>query len=181
MDDTRTKSAGWKQKVVHEVIEYWIDFAYIAFFLVAFTWYRRLVLAEYHVQYTHYWFPLVEAAVLAKVIMVGDLLRFGRGLQRTPLLLPTLFRTVLFSVYVAVFSVLERTARGLLHGKGLTAGLADLASKGRNELLAECVVIFCAFVPFFAFKELEGVLGKDKLRDLFWSQGVPTPPEGERV
>ena len=172
---------GWKRKVVDEMVEYYLNFVYLAFFLVAFAWYRRLILAEYDILYLNYWVPLVEAAVLAKVIMVGDMLRFGRGLERKPLLFPTLFRTVLFSVYVGVFSVLERTARGLLHGKGLTAGLADLASKGRNELLAECVVIFCAFVPFFAFKELEGVLGKDKLRDLFWSRGVHTAPEGERV
>ena len=72
-------TAGWKKKVVHELIEYWINFGYLAFFLVAFTWYRRLILAEYQVQYTNYWFPLIEAAVLAKVIMVGDLLRLGRA------------------------------------------------------------------------------------------------------
>ena len=43
----------------------------------------------------------------------------------------------------------------------------ELASKGHYELLAQCVVIFVAFVPGFAFKELEGVMGKDKLRQLF--------------
>jgi hypothetical protein len=66
------------------VIEYWINFVYLVFFLVAFIWYRRLILAEYHVQYTNYWFPLIEAAVLAKVIMVGDLLRLGLGLEHKP-------------------------------------------------------------------------------------------------
>ena len=175
------KLVGWKRKVVDEMVEYYFNFVYLAFFLVAFAWYRRLILAEYDILYLSYWVPLVEAAILAKVIMVGDLLRFGRGLERKPLLLPTLFRTVLFSVYVGVFSVLERTVRGLLHGEGLRGGLADLASKGRNELLAECVIIFCAFVPFFAFKELEGVLGADKLRDLFWRRGAPAAPEGERA
>ena len=56
---------------------------------MAFLWYRRLILAEYHVSYTHYWFPLIEAAVLAKVIMVGDILGLGRGLEHKPLILPT--------------------------------------------------------------------------------------------
>ncbi len=172
---------GWKQKLVHELIEYWINFGYLAFFLVAFAWYRRLILAEYQVHYTNYWFPLIEAAVLAKVIMMGDLLRLGRGLEHKPLIVPTLFRTVMFGVWVAVFSVLEETVRGLLHGDGLTAGLAEIASKGRYELLSRCVVISCAFMPFFAFKELEEVLGRDKLRNLFWSRGALTPPEGERV
>src|SRR5262249_31645933 len=145
---------------------------YLAFFLIAFAWYRRLILAEYDILYLNYWMPVLEAAVLAKVIMVGDMVHLGRGLERRPLLGPTFFRTVLFSVWVGMFTVLEGTVRGLLHGKGLAAGVAELASKGRYELLAECVVMFCAFVPFFAFKELEGVLGKDELRDLFWRRGL---------
>ena len=163
---------GWKRKIVHEIVEYFLNFVYLAFFLVAFSWYRRLILAEYAIVYSDYWVPLIEAAVLAKVIMVGDIMRLGRGLERTPLLVPTLYRTVVFSALVGVFSVLEHTVGGLLHGKGLTEGLAELASKGRFELLARCVVIFGAFVPFFAFKELEGVMGPDKLRDLFWQRAT---------
>lgn len=165
----------WKQKVVHEVVEYCLNFVYLAFFLVAFTWYRRLILAEYAIPYANYFVPLVEAAVLAKVIMLGDMMRLGRGLERTPLLIPTLYRTVVFSALVGVFSVLEHTVRGLLQGKGLTEGLAELASKGWYEVLAQCVVIFGAFVPFFAFKELEGVVGQDKLRQLFWRRATAEP------
>ena len=46
--------------------------------------------------------------------MVGDLLRLGRGLEHQPLILPTLYRTVVFSVWVGAFSLLEATVRGLL-------------------------------------------------------------------
>jgi hypothetical protein len=60
MNEMQTANAGWKKKIVHELIEYWINFGYLAFFLVAFMWYRRLVLAEYQIQYTDYWFPLIE-------------------------------------------------------------------------------------------------------------------------
>lgn len=172
MNDVRTKSSTWKQKVLQELIEYWITFAYLAFFLVAFVWYRRLILAEYQVLYTNYWFPLIEAAVLAKVIMVGDLLRLGQSLKHKPLILPTLYRTVIFSVWVGMFSLLEGTVRGLLHGNGLTAGFREIASKNRYELLSRCLVIFVAFIPFFAFRELERVLGKDTLRGLFWKRGA---------
>lgn len=162
----------WKRKIVDEMVDYYLDFTYLAFFLVAFGWYRRLILAEYDIRYLNYWVPLIEAAVLAKVIMIGDLVRFGRRWERHPLLIPTLFRTVLFSFYVVIFSVIERTVSGLLHGKGLWEGLAEIASKGRYELLAQAVIIFGAFVPFFAFKELEIVLGKQRLRDLFWRRGA---------
>jgi len=168
VNDVNTRVAGRRQTLVHEVIEYWINFGYLAFFLVAFMWYRRLILAEYQVQNTNYWFPLIEAAVLAKVIMVGDLFRLSHGFEQKPLILPALYRTVMFSVWVAIFSVLEETVRGLLHGNGLTGGFEDIASRGWYELLSRCVVIFAAFIPFFSFKELERVLGQDKLRGLFY-------------
>jgi hypothetical protein len=131
-----------------------------------------LILAEYHVQYTNYWFPLIEAAVLAKVIMVGDLLRLGRGLEDKPLILPTLYRTVVFSVWVGLFNLLEATVRGLLHRQGLLGGFEAIASKGQYELLAGCVVTFVAFIPFFAFKEAERVLGEGTLLALFWRRGT---------
>jgi hypothetical protein len=172
--------AAWRQRIIDGIVEFYLDFLYLAFFLVAFAWYRRLILAEYDIHYLNYWVPLIEAAVLAKVIMLGDLMRFGHGLERRPLLVPTLWRTLLFSLYVAIFSVIERTVSGLLHGKGPGAGLAELADKGRYELLAQCVIVFCAFVPFFAFKELEVVLGKEKLRNLFWRRGAAAMLEEQR-
>ncbi len=34
MNDVSKKKAGWQQKLVHEMIEYWINFVYLALFLV---------------------------------------------------------------------------------------------------------------------------------------------------
>lgn len=167
-----TPPAGWKRTIVHELIEYGIDFAYLAFFLVAFTWYRRLILAEYQIPYTDYWFPVIEAAILAKVIMIGDLLRLGRRLEDRPLIFPTLFRTAAFSVWVGLFNVLEATVKALLHGKGVMGGFEEIASRGRYELLARCLVILVAFLPFFAFKELQRVLGERTLLAPFWSRAT---------
>jgi hypothetical protein len=177
MNDVHKKSADLKRTIVHELIEYWINFGYLAFFLVAFTWYRRLILAEYQVHYTNYWFPLIEAAVLAKVIMLGDLVRLGRQMENKPLIFSALFRAVMFSLWVAIFSVLEETVRGLLHGNGLMGGIEEMVSRGWYELLSRCVVIFAAFIPFFSFKELERVLGPEKLRGLFWRQRTVTAAE----
>ena len=95
-------------------------------------------------------------------------MRLGRQMENKPLIFSALFRTVMFSLWVALFNVLEETVRGLLHGNGLTAGFEDIVSRGWYELLSRCVVIFAAFIPFFSFKELERVMGAEKLRALFW-------------
>lgn len=159
---------GWKQKVVHEMIEYSMNVVYLALLFGMFTWYRRLILAEYHISYVNYGFSLIEALVLAKVIMLGDILKLGRGLEGKPLIFPTLYQTVIFTVWVALFAVFEETAGGLLHGKGLTGGFSEILSRGRYELLARCLMVFFAFIPFFAFRETERVLGQGKVRELFF-------------
>ena len=46
--------------------------------------YRRLVLAAHDITYTNYWVALIEALILAKVVMIGDVLRLGRGLDINP-------------------------------------------------------------------------------------------------
>ena len=160
---------SWKKKLVNEFVEYWINLGYLAFFLVAFMWYRRLILAHHDVEYTDHFYPLIEAAVLAKVIMLGDLLRLGRRLEDKPLILTALYRTVVFSLWVVAFNVLEETARGLLHGQGVTGGFEEIASRGWYELLSRCLVMFVAFIPFFSFKELERVMGPET-RSLFWKR-----------
>ncbi len=174
MTNANKKKIGWKQKIVHEAIEYWINFIYLGFFFGVFTWYRRLILAEYQISYLHYGIGLIEAAVLAKLIMVGDVLHLGRRLEGMPLIFPTLYKAVVFSLWVVVFKVLEYMIGGLVRGKGLAGGLDELMSKDWHELLAGCLVMFFAFIPLFAYREIGRVLGPDKIRALLFRKGAST-------
>jgi hypothetical protein len=168
MGGANEERAGWKQRCARELIEYWITVAYLACFFGAFAWYRRLVLAEYRIAYLNYGVAVVEALVLAKVILVGDALRLGRGLEDKPLIVPALYKAFVFTLFVGVFKLLESTLSGLLHGNGLAGGIHELLSKGVYELLAACLVTFFAFVPFFGFKELGRVLGRSNIRGLLF-------------
>jgi len=168
MNDMPKAQAGWKQKFVSELIDYWIVVVYLACFFGVFTWQRRFILAEYQISYRHYWVSVLEALVLAKVILIGDMVRLGRRFDEKPLMVPTLYKAVVFSLWVGVFSVLEHTIGGLLRGQGLAGGVEELRSTGKYELLARCLITFVAFIPFFAFKELGRVLGEDKIRALFF-------------
>jgi hypothetical protein len=162
------KKRDLKKKIFHEMVEYWINVAYLTLVFAAFTQYRRFVLAAYDITYTNYWVALIEALILAKVIMIGAVFRLGRGLEQKPLIYPTLLKTVVFSLFVGVFTLIEHWIKGLWRGKGLAGGLVELLGKGHHELLAGCLVTFVAFIPFFAFRELGRVLGEDKIRVLFF-------------
>lgn len=162
------KKDGWKQKAARELINYWITFLYLAVFFSAFITYRRLVLAEYKISYVHYGVGLIEALILAKVILIGDAMHLGRRVEEKPLIYPTLYKTVLFAVWVAIFKLLEHTISEWLRGKGIKAGFDEFEHEGWDALLAKCVIIFTAFIPFFAFKELGRVLGEGKISELFF-------------
>src|SRR6185503_15254340 len=123
MNVATKEKTGRKQRIAQEMFEYWINFVYLAIFLAVFTWYRRLILAEYRITYLHYGTAVIEALIMAKVILLGDALRLGRNCEDKPLIVPALYKAVVFSSFVGLFAVLEHTISGLLHGKGLAAGL----------------------------------------------------------
>lgn len=152
------------------MIEYWITVIYLTLFFGVFTWYRRLILADQHIEYLHYGVSFFEAMVLGKVIMVGDALRMGRGFKNYPLIVHVLYRTVVFMIFIGVFRVFEYSVIALYHGKSVMSGIESLTSQGRYEMLAGCLVKFLAFLPLFAFKEIDRALGKGKLREILFQR-----------
>jgi hypothetical protein len=172
MNSPDNKKGKFKEKIIHEMAEYWINVAYFTLIFAAFTQYRRFILAAHDITYTNYWVAVIEALILAKVIMIGDVLRLSRGLEDKPLIYPTLYKSVVFTLFVAVFTLFEHAIKGLWAGKGLTGGLVDYFGKGPHEFLAESLIIFVALIPFFGVRELGRVLGQEKIRALFFLKRV---------
>jgi hypothetical protein len=156
-----------KAKLLEELAEYGLNVLYLTIAFAAFTMYRRLLLAAHDIDYTDYGIALVEALILGKVIMIGRVFRLGRGLEEKPLIVPTLYKTVVFTLFVGVFALAEHALKGLLKGEGVAAGLAAFAAQGWEMILANGLVVFVALMPFFAMKELGRVIGRDKIWTLF--------------
>jgi len=157
-----------RQKFMLEMSEYAINVIYLTFAFAAFTQYRRLLLASYDISYTNYWFAVIQALILGKVIMVGGLFRFGRRLEHLPLIFATLYKSVVFTALVGLFTLIENGLSGLWSGAGFAGGIAGYLDKGVHEILANSLVVFVALVPFFAVKEIGQVLGRQKIWALFF-------------
>ena len=162
------KSETLKQKARHELVEYALNVVYLTIVFAAFTIYRRLILASYEIVYTDYGVALIEALILGKVIMIGGLFRLGRSLEDQPLIYSSLYKTAVFCLFCAAFTVAEHTVVGLWKGEGLAAGLHEFAEKGSHEVLANTLMLFVSLFPFFAFKELGRVFGRDRLKEIFF-------------
>ena len=173
------KKPGLKQRIRREMQEYLIIAAYLAAFFVSFTTYRRLVLAEYHVSYFNYGWALMEAMILAKVILIGQALHVGERFHDRPLIVATLWQTFVFSLLVAAFVVAEHVVTALLHHRPVADEFRFTGGQG-YEILARIQLMLVAFIPFFAFRQISRVLGEGKLLDLFFRKRDPSGPGAKR-
>jgi hypothetical protein len=170
MPDEKKNKVGLKEKAVEEFKVYWIVTLFLAFLFCAFTWYRRLILTEVGVSYFHYGAGLVEALIIAKVILIGQAFGLGKRFEDDPLIVAALFKAVLYGVFVALFAVLEHIIGGLIHGKNMEAVWQELLGLGKDEILARTLMVIVTFVPFFAFWETNRVLGEGKLLAMFFQR-----------
>lgn len=164
------KTRGLKERALEELKVYWAITLYLWLFLGLFTVYRRLVLAESGTVYLHYGFALVEAMVIAKVVLIGRMFGFSRRFDGRALIVPVFYKSVLFGLLVLLFGVIEHLVAGWLHQQGLVGGLREIAELGVYEVAARVLMMMVALVPFFAFAELGRVLGMTRLAAMFLSK-----------
>lgn len=172
-----SEQGGIKARLVSETKLTLVVFVYLAVLLSAFTTYRRLLLAEYGIPYFHYGCSLIEAAVLAKVIVVGNFLRLGEGFVRSPLIIPTLYKTLWFSALVMAFKILEEVLIGWWEGQNFSSLLGGVFTEGLAEKLARVVILYTALAPMFAVWETGRVLGEGKLFEMFFHRRPASPKE----
>ncbi|HPO17873.1 MAG TPA: hypothetical protein PLO07_01660 [Rubrivivax sp.] len=171
MADSETMhSKSLKERAVEELKAYWVITIYLWLFLGSFTVYRRLILEETGVAYLHYGVALIEALVIAKVVLIGRVFGFSRRFDHLPLIVPVIYKSLLFALMVLLFGVLEKTIDGLIHHEGLAGGLHQIAEVGRYEIGARTLMLTVALVPFFAFSELGRVLGGGELGAFFFAK-----------
>lgn len=170
--DEAGHARGLKERALEELKVYWIITLYLWLFLGLFTVYRRLILAETGTVYLHYGFALVEAMIIAKVVLIGRMFGFSRRFEDRTLIVPVLYKSIVFGLLVMLFGLIEHLVVGWFHKQGLVGGLREIAELGVYELAARVLMMMVAFVPFFAFAELGRVLGMKKLVAMFFSKPV---------
>jgi hypothetical protein len=165
MNSRDSARPGLKHRAIHEAVEFAWVFAYLAFFFCALVTYSTLLLMEFHVRYLSYAFALINALVIAKVILIGELAHFGKKYEARPMLLSAVYKAFLFSLLVLGFHFAEEALKGLLHGVNIARTYHEIRI---DDLLGRSIIVFCVFIPLFAFREFRRVLGEDKFYSLLF-------------
>ena len=163
-----------KKKAVHELEELFGLFVYLAFFFCALATYRTLLLREMNIPYLNYGFALINALVVAKVILIGEYAHLGKKLEDRGLLYSAIYKAFLFGLLVLAFHTVEEAVKHLVHGESMTAAWTAIRI---DDLIGRSLIIFCTFIPLFAFRELQRVMGDDSFRDLFFRTGAAAKTE----
>jgi hypothetical protein len=178
MNAANPKESSRTQKIIHELREFLAIFLYMAIFFSVLRTYTHLVLLEYQISYAAYGLTFLKAMMLAKIILMGETFRLGARFHDKPLIIPTLYSTLMFSLLALTFEVIEHVILDAFHGKTPGGAFAEILGEGWPRLVGMTLVIFVSFLPFFAFRALERVLGEGKLSGLFFkprSLGAQSP------
>jgi len=146
-------------------------FLYFWVLLSLFSFHKALVLKEEYLLYNQ-WFALINALVLAKVVLIGEFFRVGDRLKNRPLIYPIIFKSAVFALLLICFHILERTLTGVLHGKTVLQSVPSIGGGTLQGILMVGIIMFVALMPFFAFRELNQAIGTQQLHALLF--GDPT-------
>ena len=91
-------------------------FLYLAFFFCALVAYDTLLLNQYAVEYWNFGFALLNAAVITKVIMIGEYAKLGSRHESKPLFISAAWKALVFGLLVFAFHVVEEIVKRLIHG-----------------------------------------------------------------
>ncbi len=154
-----------KERAISELKEFWTVAAFLAVFLGAFANYRRAIMAEAGLHYGNWGVAIVEALVLAKIILIGEALHLGDRLRNLSIVFSSIWRSIVFGVLVVAFKVVELAVRALVKGESPVVEWSKRLSDV-DEVLAHAIVIIVAFVPFFMLREVGNLLGEHHLHGL---------------
>jgi hypothetical protein len=156
-----TKPASLKQRAASEMQEYLVVALFLFALLGALTAYRRLLMSEVGLSYLHYGYAAIQALVLAKIILIGEVLHLGDRFGDKPLIVVALYRSILYALLALVFHALEAVIHALVKAESPVAALARLVEH-RNAVAAYVLVLLVAFIPFFSLEGAGRLLGEER-------------------
>src|SRR5215469_13496896 len=133
---------GRKEKIKHELWEMLWLFLYLAFFFAALVAYDTLLLKEYEVVYWNFGFALLNAAVITKVIMIGEYAKLGKRHEDKSVFISAVWKAFVFGLLVFAFHIVEEIVKRLIHGSDLERASREVRI---DQVASRAIMVFCTF------------------------------------
>ena len=160
-----------KERATHQLREFSAMFLYLWALFGLLVINRSVVLAREAQDYQAHGFALINALLMAKVLLIGEDLNLGNRFRHKPLLYSIFYKCFVFAIFLIAFHVLERVIVGVWSGRAITQSFPDIGGGSLKGILALGATVFVALIPFFAFREISRVIGSRELWSLLLSRG----------
>ena len=159
------------QRALEELKKFSVMFLYLFILFALFNIHESLILTKHEIPFSNYGFALVNALVLAKVMLVAEDLHLGSRFKGSPLVYPILFKSIVFATVLICFHILENVIVGMWQGMTMVQSIPGVGGGGLKGVFSVGVIMAVALIPFFAFREISRVVGESKLLSFVFTRG----------
>jgi len=175
-------TSGLKDKALHEADRFAQMFAYLFAMFALFQLHEYVVLANHKISYARWGFALINALVLAKVMLVANDLGLGARRDTSAPIYYILLRSILFAGIFFVFDVAEKIVVGVFQGKSIGDSLPTYGGGGLLGTVLVGLIVSVALIPFFAIEEISRAMGPGELaKVLFHRSEIPEKRKTEML
>lgn len=171
--DQDSKTRRIAASVAHELRQFLVMFVYLWVLLLMFKLNQLLILEKEGMSLALHGLTIVNALMLAKVMVLYEHFDVSHFLRDRPLIYPVLFESLLLTVLFIVFHIAEHVVIGMIGGETLRQSIPIIGKGGIAALLCVACILFFSLMPFFAFKHLTRVLGAQNVKALFFGERAP--------
>jgi len=143
---------------------------YFAAWILVLLLLKRLVLAEYHIEFHDFSLVVIGAVILAKVVLVLENVPLGSRRRERPALVDVVLRTAMYGVGVLIVLLLEKAFEVRHEYGGFFPALAQVIHhRDTPHVLAAAIGVTGALLVFNASFVIQRHLGRRGLFKIFLS------------
>ena len=162
-----------KERGIEEIRRFLLMFVYLYVVFGLFVLNESLVLSERNLSFAPQGFALINAAVMAKVMLIAENLKLGRRFDHMPLIWPVAYKAGLFALVFMLFHAIERIGLGMVADKSLTDSMPHIGGVTWEGKLTVWAIMAISLLPFFALREIGQIMGEGRLwRLMFHAQPI---------
>jgi len=133
--------------------------------------YKAMLLHDRGIEYAPYGLAAAKALLLAKFVLVGDKLQLGTQIRGRSRMYLVIRKSTFFFLLIIALSVVEEVIVGALHDRSVGETLVGLGHGRLGEIMATSLLLFVILIPYFAYREIDTMLGEGKLLEMLRRPG----------
>lgn len=158
-----------KSALIDEFISLSIVNLYLALSFSVLITLNSLALLKHGIDAFNYGVAIIGALIIGKVIVLSEKLPLVERYGDKPLIISVGYKSILFTIIVVIFNIAEHFIIGLFQKESIAENLIGLKDHFfQIDIIYQIFCLFLVFIPFFITRELDKILGKGKLFNLFF-------------